>query len=74
MNTIMVFDFMSHTWRNGAEIPINEFGHQITCCASPEGLAYIARENQEATVYDVFEDRWERLPEMQEKICWVRGY
>ena len=29
---------------------------------------------QKATVYDVFEDRWEFLPEMQEKIGWVRGY
>ena len=74
MSAIMVFDFMSHTWRNGAEILVHEFGHQIACCASPEELVYIAGENQEVAVYGVFEDRCEHLPEMQEKIGWARGY
>ena len=72
MSTIMVFDSMSHTWRNGVEIPVHESGHQIACCALP--VVYIAGEIQEAAVYDVFENRWERLPEMKEKIGWVRGY
>ena len=73
-STIMVFDFMSHTWIKGAEVHVHEFGHQIACCASPKRLVYIGGENQEAAVYDVFENTWECLPEMKEKIGWVRGY
>ena len=60
------FIFMSRTWKKGA-VPIHEFGSQIACCASPKGLVYIAGENQEVAVYDVFEDRWEDLPEIAGK-------
>ena len=45
-SSIMVFDFMSHTWRNGAEIHVHEFEHQIAYCASPKGLVYITGECQ----------------------------
>ncbi|GLJ35016.1 hypothetical protein SUGI_0704540 [Cryptomeria japonica] len=70
----MVFDFMSSTWRKGAETPIQEFGHQCACCASPGGgLVYIAQESQVA-VYDVAQDKWELLPGIQDPIDLVRGY
>ncbi|XP_059064425.1 F-box/kelch-repeat protein At1g15670-like [Cryptomeria japonica] len=72
--TTMVFDFMSCRWKKGAEIPIDKFGYQLACCASPERLVYIAGRSKKAAVYDVGEDKWELLPEMSHSISWARGY
>ncbi|GLJ34962.1 hypothetical protein SUGI_0703490 [Cryptomeria japonica] len=72
--TTMVFDFMSCRWKTGAEIPIDKFGYQLACCASPERLVYIAGRSKKAAVYDVGEDKWELLPEMPHSISWARGY
>ncbi|GLJ35015.1 hypothetical protein SUGI_0704530 [Cryptomeria japonica] len=71
--TIMVFNFMSSTWKKGAKIPTHEFGHQIAYCASPEGLVYIAQESQ-ATVYELSQGKWRLLPGIQDPIDLTRGY
>ncbi|XP_059064019.1 F-box/kelch-repeat protein At1g55270 [Cryptomeria japonica] len=50
-NAILVFDFLSCKWRKGADMPTPECPANFGCCASPEGLIYLAggRQNGEIT-------------------------
>ncbi|GLJ35146.1 hypothetical protein SUGI_0707490 [Cryptomeria japonica] len=70
-STVMVYDFMSFRWRRGAEMPIDIVGHRLLAlCASPEGLVYVVTSCKEAAVYDVLQDKWDRLPEMPDSVVW----
>ncbi|GLJ34826.1 hypothetical protein SUGI_0701310 [Cryptomeria japonica] len=79
---IWIYDLLSRTWKQGAEIPTARSGTGFACCASPEGSIYIAggcakygnaHELREAAVYKVNEDKWELLPQMHEKVGSCRG-
>ncbi|XP_057867031.1 F-box/kelch-repeat protein At5g60570-like [Cryptomeria japonica] len=71
-----------YSYIQGAQIPIAQNIHDFACCASPEGLIYIAggyvncssasfsRANfsHKAAVYKVDEDEWDFLPDMHYKM------
>ncbi|GLJ04935.1 hypothetical protein SUGI_0007260 [Cryptomeria japonica] len=71
---ILIFDFLSCKWRKGADMPTRECPANFGCCASPEGLIYLAggRQNGEITgkatsqaaVYNVETNEWKLLPNM----------
>ncbi|GLJ14528.1 hypothetical protein SUGI_0235100 [Cryptomeria japonica] len=77
-SAILIYDLLSNTWKQGAQIPIGQCIHDFACCASPEGFIYIAggyvkfssfsysRANfsRKAAVYKVDKDEWELLPDM----------
>ncbi|GLJ35150.1 hypothetical protein SUGI_0707560 [Cryptomeria japonica] len=55
-------------------MPIHKFGHKLALCASPEKLVYVARSCKAAAVYDVFQDKWDLLPQMPDSLAWPRGF
>ncbi|GLJ14524.1 hypothetical protein SUGI_0235020 [Cryptomeria japonica] len=80
-STILIYDLLSNTWKQGAQIPIAQRINNFACCVSPEGLIYIAggyfnynwvnfrRDfSRKAAVYKVDEDEWELLPDMQHEM------
>ncbi|GLJ34866.1 hypothetical protein SUGI_0701970 [Cryptomeria japonica] len=77
---ILVYDFETSTWQQGAEIPTATSSSMFACCASPEGSIYIAgglgqcdNSFSDAAVYKVDEDKWEILPKMHQEIGFCRG-
>ncbi|GLJ04936.1 hypothetical protein SUGI_0007320 [Cryptomeria japonica] len=64
---ILVFDFLSCKWRKGANMPTQQFVVYLACCASLEGLIYIALQSKmtsKVAVYNVEIDEWKLLPNM----------
>ncbi|XP_059064060.1 F-box/kelch-repeat protein At1g55270-like [Cryptomeria japonica] len=68
---------VKHKLRKGADMPTRECPANFGCCASPEGLIYLAggRQNGEITgkatsqaaVYNVETNEWKLLPNMLQK-------
>ncbi|GLJ14521.1 hypothetical protein SUGI_0234980 [Cryptomeria japonica] len=75
ISVILIYDLLSNTWKEGAQIPIAILGNG--CCASPEGSIYIAggystsfpcRISRKAAVYKVDEDEWELHSDMHQEV------
>ncbi|GLJ35157.1 hypothetical protein SUGI_0707650 [Cryptomeria japonica] len=71
IHPVFHYDFRSSKWSRGADMPTARA--HFACSASPEGLIYIAggMDNDEksefgAAVYDVDQNKWELLPDMNQ--------
>ena len=76
--TVLMFDFLTRTWRRGADMPFNCYFSECAESSSPEGLIYFAgplREEEfyyinathdvlEAYAFNVEENKWDILPSM----------
>ncbi|XP_059073271.1 F-box/kelch-repeat protein At1g80440-like [Cryptomeria japonica] len=77
-STILIYDLLSKTWKQGAKIPTVRYG--FASYVSPEGLIYVAggfvgsnSASRKAAVYEVYEDEWEFLPDMHHLMTDCRG-
>ncbi|GLJ06603.1 hypothetical protein SUGI_0042840 [Cryptomeria japonica] len=71
LKTVFVYEFTSATWRRGADMPT--FRSLFSCSCSSFSLIYVAGGHEDdknalrsAEVYDVEDDRWDVLPDMNE--------
>lgn len=72
MNSVLIYDFISSTWRRGADMPtVRSF---FASSVSPDGLIYVAGGQDDnksalrtAAAYDVKHDKWEVLPPMAQE-------
>ncbi|GLJ09282.1 hypothetical protein SUGI_0105560 [Cryptomeria japonica] len=72
--TVLMFDFLSRTWRRGLDMPFRLWNHGCAVSPSPQGLIYIAtlRYNNNGIIPDVLqpyvfnveENKWDFLPPM----------